>query len=111
MALRSLRHVDTIMLGGTDRGYDFNELVNELQQQGVRNVVLFPDTGKRILPRSQRFNVLRTESMREAVAFAYMYTQPGHTCLLSTASPSYSLWKNFEEKGNEFQRLVKQLGK
>ena len=45
--------------------------------------------------------------MEEAIKFAYKYTPAGKICLLSCASPSYSLWKNFEEKGNLFQFFVK----
>jgi UDP-N-acetylmuramoylalanine-D-glutamate ligase len=36
--------------------------------------------------------------MKEAVYFAFKNTKEGQICLLSTASPSYSIWKNFEEK-------------
>ena len=54
-------------------------------------------------------NILKTESMKEAVEFAYRYTKPGGACLLSCASPSYSLWKNFEEKGDQFAHFVKML--
>ena len=45
--------------------------------------------------------------IKEAVNFAFQNTPKGQICLLSTASPSYSVWKNFEEKGDLFQRLVK----
>ncbi|MDR2415539.1 MAG: hypothetical protein LBD75_02795 [Candidatus Peribacteria bacterium] len=38
--------------------------------------------------------------------FAYQHTSAGKVCLLSTASPSYSIWKNFEEKGKLFQKWV-----
>ena len=48
--------------------------------------------------------------MEEAVAFAYRFTEPGKICLLSTASPSYSLRKNFEAKGQDFQQYVQKLG-
>ena len=47
--------------------------------------------------------------MKEAVKFAYRYTQNGKMVLLSTASPSYSIRKNFEEKGNLFQKHIKEL--
>jgi UDP-N-acetylmuramoylalanine--D-glutamate ligase len=47
--------------------------------------------------------------MKDAVRFAYERTSHGKICLLSTASPSYSLWKNFEEKGTLFQKHVKAL--
>lgn len=113
-AIQTLKDVDTIFLGGTDRGYDFSGLAKAIAASGVRNVVLFPDTGERIAKALEDFGgeyeILRTSDMQEAVEFAYAYTEPGKTCLLSTASPSYSLWKNFEDKGEEFVRWVKKLG-
>ncbi len=54
--------------------------------------------------------ILHTENMQEAVFFAFANTQEGQICLLSTASPSYSIWKNFEEKGDLFQAAVKEFG-
>lgn len=106
-ALRSLKNVKTIFLGGEDRGYDFKELERELRSVGVENVVLFPDTGKRILSSTKGLRILKTKSMESAVRFAYKNTPEGSTCLLSTASPSYSVWKNFEEKGDLFKKFVK----
>ncbi|MEI8091418.1 MAG: hypothetical protein WCG98_04185 [bacterium] len=43
-------------------------------------------------------HLLETDDMKKAVKFAYKHTQQGKICLLSTASPSYSVWKDFEEK-------------
>ncbi len=107
--------VGTIFLGGTDRGYDFNELARVLVAKGVRHVVLFPDSGARIFESlrqtsgGESIEIFQTREMRDAVAFAYQKTLSGSICLLSTASPSYSLWKNFEEKGDLFQRFVRGL--
>jgi UDP-N-acetylmuramoylalanine-D-glutamate ligase len=44
--------------------------------------------------------------MQEAVEFAFKNTKNWEICLLSTASPSYSIWKNFEEKWDEFRKNV-----
>ena len=55
------------------------------------------------------FNILETSTMKEAVKFAYQHTHKGSVCLLSCASPSYSLWKNFEEKGDQFKKYIKDL--
>lgn len=107
MAMKSLKHIGTIFLGGEDRGYDFRKLEQALRAYPIRNVVLFPDSGKRILTSRRGLNVLSTRSMKTAVRFAFAHTRPGEICLLSTASPSYSLWKNFEEKGDAFQRAVR----
>jgi len=107
MAIRTLKNIGTIFLGGEDRGYDFNELEKKLRAAKIKNVVLFPDSGKRILKSRQGFNILETRSMKEAVDFAFHNTPKGKICLLSTASPSYSVWKNFEEKGDLFQKNVR----
>lgn len=55
-------------------------------------------------------NILHTNDMEVAVAFAFQHTAPGKICLLSTASPSYSIWKNFEEKGEFFKSAIHKFG-
>lgn len=110
VGIRALGNVDTIFLGGSDRGYDFHELEKVLRDLGVRNVVLFPESGARILSSREGFHILETKSMKEAVAFAFEHTEQGKICLLSTASPSYSLWKNFEAKGDAFDHCVRTIG-
>jgi len=113
-ALESLGRVDTILLGGQDRGYDFSKLVDKLADKQVQAIVLFPETGGRIkfdLLKRDDYSpkILQTERMEEAVQFGLEQSVTGGICLLSTASPSYSLWKNFEEKGELFQKAVKNL--
>lgn len=114
-ALQSLGTVDTLFLGGQDRGYDFTHLMQLLEKKQIKALVLFPETGYRIkheLLNMNEYNpdVLETSSMEEAVRFAYENTRNGNICLLSTASPSYSVWKNFEEKGDLFQKFARSLG-
>lgn len=109
-ALQSLPRTRTIFLGGTDRGYTFTRLERALRRFRVQNIVLFPDTGKRILRSKKGFTFLHTRSMQQAVKFAYQHAPANSICLLSCASPSYSLWKNFEAKGDEFQHWVKRFG-
>ncbi len=112
--------VDTIFLWWTDRGYEFKDLIACIRKYKIRNVIVFPDSGKRIeaaikawdMPTGKdaiRVKVFSTDDMKEAVKFAYKNTKNGKICLLSTASPSYSVRKNFEEKGNLFQQYIKEL--
>lgn len=113
-AIDTLGNIDTLFLGGEDRGLDFSLLAKKIVEAGIHNLILFPTTGTRIEEALQNIgatdlNILHTSSMEEAVRFAYTYTEPGKICLLSTASPSYTLWKNFEAKGDEFIHWVKQL--
>lgn len=110
-AIDSLKNIDTLLLGGQDRGYDFTRLVDSIIQNKIRNIVLFPDSGEKIftilsglIP--DKINILRTDNMKEAVDFAFKMTKKDHICLLSTASPSYTLWKNYIEKGDLFKQYI-----
>lgn len=110
-AIDAFENVGTIFLGGQDRGYNFEALVKKLEERQIQNIVLFPDSGEKIRSLiassvTYRPTILATQSMEEAVVFAYEHTSHGAVCLLSCASPSYSLWKNFEEKGNEFKKFI-----
>ena len=107
MAIEALKNIDTIFLGGQDRGYNFAQLEKIIKKYKIKNVVLFPDSGKKI--KVKGLNVLKTKNMEEAVGFAFKNTKSGKICLLSCASPSYSLWKNFEEKGDQFQLVIKKI--
>lgn len=112
-ALETLKDVDTLFLGGTDRGLTYEKLADAVRKSLVRNIVLFPDNGEAMFKEIQKacgdrhFEVLKTSSMKDAVQFAFAKTQKGKSCLLSCAAPSYTLWKNFEAKGDEFVREVK----
>jgi UDP-N-acetylmuramoylalanine--D-glutamate ligase len=111
-ALKSLNNVGTLFLGGYDRGLDFDGLAQLIVSLKISNLVFFPDNGERIfdlLKDKYDFRYLHTKSMKEGVDFAYLYTKKGQAVLLSTASPSFSLWKNYEEKGDEFVKYVNAL--
>lgn len=105
------KEINTILLWWTDRWYDFSELVKIIKTNWIKNIVLFPESWKKILATFwtyiKKLNILKTESMERAVDFCIENTTKWKICLLSTASPSYSIWKNFEEKGYLFQQYVK----
>ncbi len=96
-----------------DGRYDFSALVERIKKTQIRNLVLFPDSGKKFAEMlgEDNYNILHTREMREGVQFAYDHTQSGKIALLSTATPSFSLRKDFEEKGDLFQEWVKKLDK
>jgi len=109
LAIKALKNVDTIFLGGQERGYNFSQLEKTIKTYKIKNIVLFPDNGKKMIKSKKDFNILFTDSMKKAVEFAYAHTKRGKICLLSGGSPSYSLWENFDEKGQEFKKWVKKL--
>lgn len=110
--VRQVGPVGCVMLGGTDRDYDFSELTRLLSTLLIPKLILFPDTGTQIkasLPESYEPEIFETRDMEQAVTWAAENTPSGSVCLLSTASPSYSLWKDYEEKGDLFQKAVNAL--
>lgn len=119
-ALHALgERVQTIILGGLDRGNDFRGLAEEIAHHtAIDFVIVFPGSGPRIrkeleasLTHAKRDIVFfEASSMTSAVRFAKSRTDQGRTVLLSTASPSYGMFKNFEQKGDEFQRCIQSEG-
>lgn len=97
--------VETLICGGQDRGYNFKELGKIIDETNIKHVILFPDSGSKIRDaiNSKNMQFIGASDMQQAVSIAKDVTSPGKTCLLSTASPSYNMFKNFEAKGDEFQ--------
>lgn len=114
-AIDTLEIVDTLILGGMDRGIDYLPLITYLQKSTIRNVLLLPETNQRIEKLFKNFpsslNVVSVSNMEEAVSRSFEITRVGKICLLSPAAASYNVYKNFEEKGNHFQDLLKKRGK
>lgn len=106
--------IDTIFLWWLDRWYSFDVLAEYIHTYKIRNIVLFPESGEKIKKALALWDIsemefLETDDMEKAVKFAYKHTEQGKICLLSTASPSYSIWKWFEEKWDLFQQYIKEL--
>ena len=111
-AVKSLEKVDTIIIGGMDRGLDYTDLVKYLDESSVNNILLLPDTNNRIHYLFENIgstkNIIDVKDMVEAVAIAKKVTGKGKICLLSPAAASYGFYKNFEERGDHFTGLVKE---
>lgn len=109
-AVEALKKVDTIIIGGMERGLNYEPLVEFLDQSGVENILLLPATGDRIetlfLEKHSKKNRIKVKNMEEAVLVAKRVTQKYKICLLSPAAASYGFYKNFEERGDHFRMLV-----
>lgn len=111
-AIEALEQVDTLIFGGMDRGIDYSGFDAYLEKCGVRNLIGMPETGEKIcnalLERGCTKNIIIAPTMDDAVDAAFRFTQPGKVCLFSPAASSYNMYKDFEEKGNHFKRLVRE---
>ena len=108
-AIKSLSRVDTLILGGMDRGIDYDNLVDYLKTSSVSNIICMPDTGYYIYDKLNSSNkkLYKCDNLEEAVKTAKKVTKKGYICLLSPAAASYNKYKNYIEKGNKYQELVK----
>ena len=107
-AVRAFPEVDTIIVGGMDRGIDYTELIDFLNGSDIANVILLPDSGHKIedrLDHTQR-SIYRAADLSDAVSHAKAVTRK--RCLLSPAAASYGFYKNFEERGEHFRQLVRE---
>ncbi len=101
-------NADTVIIGGMDRGINYDILVDFLNKGNVENIICLPDSGYRIADMlNTKANVYRVKDMEEAVATAYNAAK--HCCVLSPAAASYGFYKNFEERGKHFKELVNKL--
>lgn len=111
-AVNSLKDVDTIIVGGMDRGLDYHILVDFLSTSSVENILLLPDTNIRIKKIFEEYNsnknIICVKDMDDAVKTAYKCTKKGKTCLLSPAAASYGFYLNFEKRGEHFKNLVRE---
>lgn len=106
-------HVETMLLGGFDRGLEFAELAKKIIETNIKTLVFFPTTGERIWqaieairPPTYTPEVFFVDSMQEAVRIAKQHTQSGNVCLLSPASPSFGIFKDYHDRGVQFKQAV-----
>lgn len=113
-AVKALGNVDTLILGGFDRGIDYSGLAKFLTSSTVRNFILTGDAGRRILHEIRKIkNTNQTlfliPNFNEFYDVAMIVTKPGSICLLSPAAASYDEFQNFEMRGTRFKNLVRGL--
>ena len=110
-AVRTLKNVSTLILGGHDRGIDYTLLIDFINESKIQNFIFIAEAGLRILDNLKAKgidspNFFYVDTMEEAVSIAKSKTEKNKICLLSPAAASYGMFKNFEERGEVFKKLV-----
>jgi len=106
--------VSVMILGGQDRGLDFSGLAKRMKESNVLTVVTLGESGPRIVKAlkdaSCGTSIVPVTRLEEAVEKAKSQLptakSPSPIVLLSPASPSYDQFKNFEERGQQFEKIV-----
>lgn len=111
-AVQTIPGVDTLLLGGFDRGIDFSRLVAYLEKTEIRNYIFMGLAGDKMMQLfsiehfSER-NFIKVNRLEEAFEIIPEYTRPGKVCLLSPAASSYDQFHNFEHRGDLFKKLAR----
>jgi len=110
-AIASIPGVKVVILGGRGKGEKYDELAEAIKKH-VRAAVLLGEEKKVIAEslRSAGFsNFCLADSMKEAVYKAFEMACPGDIVLLSPACTSWDMYKSYQERGKDFQEIVKNL--
>lgn len=110
-ALKAIPNVDTLILGGFDRGLNYDSLIQFISNSDVRNIVFLGEVGKRLSREMKSLNkqMLFVKNLEASFSFIREQTRKGKSCLLSPAASSYDQFRNFEERGHIYKKLARKL--
>ena len=109
-ALESMEKPTILILGGVDKGNDYSTM-KEMVTEKVKAIVCMGIDTRKI---HEAFGsiislIVNTTSAEEAVQAAFHFASKGDVVLLSPACASFDLFKNYEDRGNQFKQAVKNL--
>lgn len=112
-ALKSFDGSKVIILGGSSKGSDFTDLAQELTRQDVQ-AILIGDEAEKIASACRmagfsNFEIMDGPTATKIVERARALSKPGSVVLLSPASASFGLFKNYVDRGDQFEAAVKAL--
>jgi UDP-N-acetylmuramoyl-L-alanyl-D-glutamate--2,6-diaminopimelate ligase len=117
-AVKSFNHPMTIILGGSDKGLDYTKMGKVIAAtKNVKNILLIGNTAKKInhalIKARYGGNLLHLgkPSMEKIVAEAFRVTPKGGVVVLSPASASFDMFKDYKERGKVFKESVRNLKK
>lgn len=113
-ALQTFKNkIGTLILGGAEREQEFTQLIPYLKKFTPTNIILFDPTGPRIRttlePKLPNINYYKADSMQQAIELTYKHTPNNKICLLSTAAPSFGMFKDYEDKAAQFIYWIQKL--
>ncbi len=111
VALKSFKCGINLILGGSDKGYEFDEFFAKIPKN-VRNIAVFGQTKQKIIKSAQNFgfnNIYVCQSLKSCTELLFKLGCPGEIVLLSPACASFDCFSNFEERGAVFKKIVEEM--
>lgn len=109
-ALESMQKSVVWIVGGQDKGNDYNELL-DLVKEKVKAIVCLGVDNAKIIDAFKGVvdTIVETQSALDAVTASYKLGKKGDVVLLSPACASFDLFQNYEDRGMQFKRAVRSL--
>ena len=109
-ALDSVKTPTVWIVGGVDKGNDYDQLL-PLVNEKVKAIVCLGEDNQKIIETFQNVIplIVETKGASEAVKVAYKIAEKGDTVLLSPACASFDLFENYEDRGRQFKEAVRAL--
>ena len=109
-ALESMSKPVVLIMGGVDKGNDYS-LIMDMVKEKVKAIICLGKDNRKI---HEAFGniispIVNTGSASEAVHAAFHFAEKGDVVLLSPACASFDLFKNYEDRGNQFKKFTKEL--
>ena len=109
-ALDSMNTPTVWIVGGVDKGNDYNELMSLVREKVKAIICLGVDNKKIIDVFGNVVDIMvEVDNMNDAVKMAQRLTEKGDSVLLSPACASFDLFESYEDRGNQFKQAVKHL--
>ncbi len=110
-AVRTLKNVSILILGGMDRGIDYSPIKELLSEKSIKHIVIVGKAGKRmydILNNDNQSNITYfvSNDWNDIATYCKANAEPDTSVLLSPAATSYDQFKNFEHRGDTFKELI-----
>lgn len=106
VAIKSVGENIILLLGGSDKGYEYDELIKDLT---VKKVIAFGGIKEKLentFARCNFQNYLVADNLQQAVTLAKTIAKAGDNVLLSPASASHDQFQNYEQRGEAFEKCV-----
>jgi len=107
----------SLIAGGSDKGSDYSLLAKEIAKSSVKNLIILGqgtgqkiEEGAKLLPQRKELRSFLAITMREAVKICCQQTPRNGVCLLSPASASFNMFKDYQDRGKQFKKWVKKYG-
>lgn len=110
-ALQSMTTPVVLILGGTDKGNDYSEIL-DLVRQKVHTLIFMGLDNQKLndyFSANTSCRIIDTDSLEKTIAAAYEVAKSGDTVLLSPCCASFDLFKNYEDRGAKFKEAVRKL--